>query len=80
MQPRLMMIRMVANLMTAIRNGTKCAMIFVAVGILTNNEKSYGNAELVEQMQDPGDDDIEIRRKTLPACISVRFHVGPFIV
>ena len=80
MQPRFVMERVVADLVSIFRNERQRLVILLHRRILTDDEDCDLPISFIQEVDESGDDDIQVRRKRCPTGVAVSFHVRPFIL
>src|SRR5436309_774226 len=80
MQPRFVVERVIADLVPDCCYRGYRSTIFLKSSILTDNKKCDLEVSLFQKREHARHDNIEIRWEGIPARITVRLHIRPFIV
>src|SRR5262249_43102262 len=79
-QPRLVVERVVADLVACVGNSTERPGILIARRILADHEKGDGQVPFAKDLQNARHDDVKIGWERRPTLVAVRFQIGPFVV
>ena len=79
-QPRLVMERVVADLVTGLSDRRKCGAVDRQRGVLADHKHGNLDPSACEEIQESGYDQVQIRRELAPGFIAVRFEIRPAVV
>jgi len=71
---------MIGDLMTSLSEQPQQVPVFIESRVLTYDEEGYFEVKPIENVDDLGYEQIQIRRELLPSGISVDLHVSPQVV
>ena len=79
-QPRLVVEAVIANLVPRRADGCESFVVLFSSGVLADDEDGHFLFAFGEELDDPRDNDVQVRRVLIPTGVAVGLHVRPFVV